>query len=480
MADDHEHDWLDHDDRLDGTALASCAACAPETGAARPGTGRGPDPRRVDAVLAVLHGLAAPSPAPDRPLPGEDAALAAFRAARTAGSRAGERASAGEELKAADVVPSPSAGPPGEVPQGSVVDGPAAAGTAEERVPGRPGTPGGGDVRGGPGGKDGRRGRSGPRSLPRRPVRAALVAALAACALSGVAVASGVVVLPAPFDGAGHEPAAVGDRAGTVSGSGPGANGPSPFGGPSGRPRDGRTGDGRTGDGPGAHPSPPATTGPGTPPGAGKSRPGGGPSASSGAGDDSGEETASPYHGESDGDLVWAVGMCRDYLAQGKWREQADEDAVRTLERHAGGPSGVRALCTRLVRDHEHGGGGGDGGESDEDEDESGEDEDGDDGSEDDDGGHGRPGGHGGGGRPGGHGGGDGHGDGGGRGEDGDRDEDEDDGRGRDDRAHGRPASTPPVVGRRHPGGPGTTPGPASAGTPGATAGVTLSGTVTL
>ncbi|KAB7852843.1 hypothetical protein [Streptomyces mobaraensis] len=387
MADDHEHDWLRHDDRLDGTALASCAACGSCASCASHTPA--PDPEQADSALAALRALAAPAPAPDRPLPGEDAAVAAFLAARREASPEGahgegESASPRHPAVRSDAVTAPA---PDDDGMARETGHPHPAGKPGRRWA-RAGRAGGDGTRGngaGPGGTGtgprgriaDRGGRRETRSLPRRrPARAVLVAALAACALSGVAVLSGVVTVPTPFTAAHRGPAAVDDRAGTVGGGGPHTARPRPQGSASDGPADGRAEGGRDGKDAGGHllPSPhgPSPSGRGTP------RPGERPTAGPGTGADRGEGTASPYQGDADGDLEQAVGLCRDYLTRGKWREQADEDAVHALERRAGGPVGVRAYCTRLVHDHDRiagdGNGNGNGGDENED-DEEGEDE---------------------------------------------------------------------------------------------------------
>ncbi|MER5786206.1 hypothetical protein ABT104_31500, partial [Streptomyces mobaraensis] len=196
MADDHEHDWLRHDDRLDGTALASCAAC--DSCASCASHTPAPDPEQTDAVLAALRALAAPAPAPDRPLPGEDAAVAAFLAARRDASpegadAEGESASPRHTAVRSDAVtaPAPDDGTARETGH------PHPAGKPGRRWP-RAGRAGGDGTRGtgtgtstgtGPGGTGtgprvriaDRGGRRATRSLPRRrPPRADLAAALAA------------------------------------------------------------------------------------------------------------------------------------------------------------------------------------------------------------------------------------------------------------------------------------------------------------
>ncbi|QNS04507.1 collagen-like domain-containing protein [Streptomyces xanthii] len=118
--------------------------------------------RRLTAALDSLTALPA---GPDGELPGEDAALKAFREARAV--PAGERAAA--------------LGTPVTLTGRTARAGRHRGGAAG--APARPGPDG----------------RHGPRWG--RPVRFGLAAAVAACMVGGVAVAAGTGVLPSPFDG---------------------------------------------------------------------------------------------------------------------------------------------------------------------------------------------------------------------------------------------------------------------------------------
>ncbi|MFG3100428.1 hypothetical protein ACGFZL_07910 [Streptomyces sp. NPDC048182] len=151
--------------------------------------------QRAERLADALRALAPPPGAADAELPGEAAALAAFRAAR------------GGRAEGALPLSGPSAPTSAELP-----DGAAAARTGPaERPPAR--TPA----------ADAAPRRTGaPRSRWGRPLRFGLAAALAACTVGGVAFAAGTGVLPAPFRGTAPEPAA------TVSAEGPGRPSPAP------------------------------------------------------------------------------------------------------------------------------------------------------------------------------------------------------------------------------------------------------------
>ncbi|MBH1935908.1 hypothetical protein I5Q34_16800 [Streptomyces sp. AV19] len=293
MADDHG--------RAHGPAPCGHRAA---DGPARPRTREDPPPALAPAA-AALRALAAPLPEPGTPLPGEEAALSAFRAARAATPLDGK----GDE-----------------------------AGTVPPR-----------------------------RAGLRRPARAALVLVFAGCAASGVAVASGVVGLPAPFrtearaPAAGEEPVAVSGRPGVTPGD------PSPYRAP------------RRDDAPlpppSAHPGGRRGAGPGRGTATPAAPAGGSPSASAAPDVPPGtrEDEDRPSHDEVRGHRRWAARLCRDYLLKGKWREKADEGAVRTLEREAGGPAAVHDYCEHLLRDEE---------DRDDDDDRATEDEDGEDGED--------------------------------------------------------------------------------------------------
>ncbi|KUJ66933.1 hypothetical protein ACZ90_31360 [Streptomyces albus subsp. albus] len=133
MADDHRYDWLDNDavERLlRGEPVDTCRNLKDQD-----------DQARAERLAAALGSLAAPSEPAAEPLPGEEAAVAAFRAARAA-------APAREVTRAAEL---------------TVV---------------RP-----------------RGTRFGSPSRLRRPLRAGMVAVLAGCAFGGVAMAAGAGVL---------------------------------------------------------------------------------------------------------------------------------------------------------------------------------------------------------------------------------------------------------------------------------------------
>ncbi|MBO1334821.1 hypothetical protein [Streptomyces sp. VRA16 Mangrove soil] len=147
MADEH-YRWLDRDAAerlLRGEPLEAVS---------------GEDARRAGELAATLDALTALSAAPASELPGEDAALKAFREARAV----------------------------------SAVDG-AVSVTGRRERSGRPGA------------SPGRHraaalaGPAGNRPLWGRPVRFGLAAAVAACMVGGVAVAAGTGVLPSPFGG---------------------------------------------------------------------------------------------------------------------------------------------------------------------------------------------------------------------------------------------------------------------------------------
>ncbi|MFD8452575.1 hypothetical protein [Streptomyces coelicoflavus] len=189
---DEQDEWLDRETAellLRGESLEGLESTGPAT---RDRAGR---------LVAVLGALSAPPAPGDGELPGEAAALAAFRKVRA------ERADASATVSAA-------------------LGHGAAPGPADV-----------GPVRIGPRG-------DGPRRMRwNRPLRLGLAAALTVGMVGGVAVAAGTGVLPTPFDGAEPEPAATvsaaaspdrpsappspleGGRGGTNPGTTPGAPG---------------------------------------------------------------------------------------------------------------------------------------------------------------------------------------------------------------------------------------------------------------
>ncbi|MEB8338624.1 hypothetical protein [Streptomyces endophyticus] len=142
MADEHDK-WLNRD-AADRLLRGEAPAEAPD------------DARRADLLTAALHALAEVPTGPQGELPGEDAALKAFR-----------------ETRAVTAVNGAVSG---------AVNGSARAGRVRRSARSAPKT-------------------SGRRLSWGRPARLGAVAAFAACMVGGVAVAAGTGVLPSPFRG---------------------------------------------------------------------------------------------------------------------------------------------------------------------------------------------------------------------------------------------------------------------------------------
>ncbi|MFI2075048.1 hypothetical protein [Streptomyces triculaminicus] len=336
MADDHRYDWLDDDaverllrgdfvagrdeknaknakilttdttDTTDTTNAAGAMGTADTTGvtsaagtnvggadvtdAATAGTAA--DAGIVaERLEAALRSLAAPSVAAGAPLPGEEAAVAAFRAARAS----------------------------------------AAAPVAPAAV---------------------RRARpfSALRSFLDRPLKTVLALTLAGCAVGGVAVAAGTGVLPSPFGRAAKSPGS--DRSvAAAEGSGTATVGPGTTA-PGATPSPGRTGGKHSGAG--SEPSASGTPGKGAPsrPGGRETGPGRSPSATP-PGGDAGKDDGNKDDGQSgQTGQTWAARLCREFLTNGKRSGSGsglDEEGVRTLERSAGGAAAIRAYCERLL-----------------------------------------------------------------------------------------------------------------------------------
>ncbi|MEU1147111.1 hypothetical protein ACFYO9_04445 [Streptomyces sp. NPDC005863] len=279
---------------------------------------------------------ASPHPVPGE-LPGEAAALAAFRAARA------------------------------ELPQGAGVGSMAAPyataahrAAADETV---------------------RLSRAGTRPAPSRwgrPVRFGLAAALAACMVGGVAVAAGTGVLPSPF-GAHHEPGPAASASSVATPDEPQASASRGASEPS---EDIETDESTA---PGDEPTGEPTAGPDDPtPGTGR----GGETPAETPSQPSGERP--PHRDEAKGWYRKVVTACRAYRSgelEGKKR--------RRLEDAAKGPARVEAFCGRILDGsgggghqgggHQGGGGGGQGGPGGHD----GDGENGSGGDEDDGGSHG-------------------------------------------------------------------------------------------
>ncbi|AOP50155.1 hypothetical protein [Streptomyces lydicus] len=177
-----------------------------------------------------------------------------------------------------------------------------------------------------------------------RPLRRGFAVALAVCAIGGVAVAAGTGVLPTPFEGGDPAPGSsvsAAESPGPLDTREPGAE------------TDGTTA--RTPDAtPGGGTSAPARTPtPGTSPGATGTpgTPGGG------AGRDD-----RPGGGKGNGvpgtKKQLLLGLCRNYESGN--RNGMDRDALRRLEKRAGGADKVHAFCRAYLARYGLGGGSGD------------------------------------------------------------------------------------------------------------------------
>ncbi|MFJ5797506.1 hypothetical protein [Streptomyces decoyicus] len=182
-----------------------------------------------------------------------------------------------------------------------------------------------------------------------RPVRRGFAVALAACAIGGVAVAAGTGVLPTPFRGGDPAPASSVSAVET----------PGPFRtGEPGAQTDGTTG--QTPDaGPGRKSSePPESPTPGSSPGASKNPGSGTPSGGTGRGSDkpggSDGKGTDPGRGDTKNFLL---ALCQNYES-GK-RDAMDRDTLRRLERKAGGPEKVHVFCRAYLARYQNGGGSG-------------------------------------------------------------------------------------------------------------------------
>ncbi|MFF8288204.1 hypothetical protein ACF068_03080 [Streptomyces sp. NPDC016309] len=272
--------------------------------------------RKVARALDALR--AAGDPAPGG-LPGEEAALAAFRAARA------ERASGTR-----------AAMPAASAPRGT---GP---GTARDRS--------------GPGG----------RTRWARPVRWGLAASVAGLAVGGVAVGAGTGVLPVLGGDAGPLPASSVSAAATPDVPEPGASTGEPGAAASGTPGD-------TGSVPpsaSATPGPgtervPGRPDPGTDGGGGDDEPGDRPGGDAGdsAGADTGASGSSGSSGPS-GSSGWSAGWlartaedCRDYRDG-----SLDRDRRERLATEAKGAAHIRTLCDKVLAVVQQNGPGGPGG----------------------------------------------------------------------------------------------------------------------
>ncbi|GHG66032.1 hypothetical protein [Streptomyces griseocarneus] len=342
MADDHRYDWLDDDavERLlrgdfvagrdeknttkatnptgtaGATGMSSALGTAGATGIA--GTNAGGsmagetgDPiadadaeaavadanaadAEADATVvaerldAVLRSLAAPAAAPGgAPLPGEEAAVAAFRAARASAAVA-----------------------------------PAAAARRARPF-------------------------SAVRSFLDRPLKTVLALTLAGCAVGGVAVAAGTGVLPSPFGRAAKSPdparsVAAAEGSGTAT-AGPGTTAPGTT------PSPGRTGGKHPGGSPEPHASGKPGKGAPSEPAGKETGPGHAPSATppGGKGDGTKGDGQSGRTGQTWAARLcreFLTNGKRSGSGSG-----LDEEGVRTLERSAGGAAAIRTYCERLL-----------------------------------------------------------------------------------------------------------------------------------
>ncbi|MEU6239730.1 hypothetical protein [Streptomyces sp. NPDC047024] len=285
MADEHD-EWLDLETSerlLNGEPPRSSADRVPD------------EATRVTSLLAALAASAAP--AKDE-LPGEEAALAAFRAAK-----AGRAAAVRDADVSGDAVPEVAgdvvrdATAPQHAPLVGEFHG---LDVGVVRIGARPGCP------------VGER-----RARWRRPVRMALAAAVAVGTLGGVAVAAGTGVLPGPFRQGRPEPGASVSAAATPGRSRlPSPPGPS-------RP---------------VAPTPSASesVAPGDAP----------PEAAAGAGRDTGR-TAGPGTESHRPGTRWRVAMaaCLDLRAG----REPEAGRRRALERAAGGSARVRTYCAAVL-----------------------------------------------------------------------------------------------------------------------------------
>ncbi|WP_329173861.1 hypothetical protein OG754_15640 [Streptomyces decoyicus] len=284
MADDR-YDWLDKD-----TAEQLLRG---EQVSARNGDGA----RELEQLLEAAAAVAARTPEAVE-LPGEEAAVAAFRQAVRHGSGARNRTA------------------------GAPAPGARTAHTADLAERTRLG----------------------------RPVRRGFAVALAACAIGGVAVAAGTGVLPTPFRGGG-DPA----PASSVSA----VETPGPFRtGEPGAQTDGTTGQTPDATPDPKRSEPPESPRPGSSPGASKNPGSGTPSGGTGRGSDkpggSDGKEPGPGHGDTKNFLL---GLCQSYES-GK-RDGMDRDTLRRLERKAGGPEKVHVFCRAYLARYQNGGGSG-------------------------------------------------------------------------------------------------------------------------
>ncbi|WP_055546840.1 hypothetical protein [Streptomyces sp. NBRC 110028] len=306
MADDHRYSWLDDKaaERLLRGEPVEGRHGTPDDRSDRPHA----EAERLAAVLGAVAQLArrpdGAAPGGTAPLPGEEAAVAAFRAARAKPTVVPMSA---EDQVGAELTRIARSGEPAAAPAGR---------------------------------------RTGWRGM-RRPLRAGMVAAVAACTLSGFAVAAAAGVLPF-----GHGDGTPGPGA-SVSDTGPG-------GGESARPEISGGGGSSTspdGTGGGTSEGPQGRGVPGGDEGHGKDKRGkhGKHGKRDGRGDQGKGEKGVPGAwktgtGQGKGNGQRARGACRRYLAAEAGTGPAvGKNALNKLTRAAGSRSGIHDYCVRLV-----------------------------------------------------------------------------------------------------------------------------------
>ncbi|MER6503366.1 hypothetical protein ABT218_29445 [Streptomyces sp. NPDC001455] len=327
---DERYEWLDEDAAehlLRGEPVASLD---------------GHQAAEAQELAAALEAVARTARPAAGELPGEAAALAAFRAAaRSASSvptNAGDLATSTETSEHAEVTGhAEEAGEPVTV---GVLDpvrihsatGTPATGAPASTAPSAAGSPAAG------------RGRARARSRsPRRnrPVRFGLVASFAGCALGGVAMAASAGMLPGPFGGHAPAPAssvsadaspdAVGSQ--DITGTHPPTDPPVSPDAPPSAPRTGSSApDDRDADGSGED-----------------ADPGSGDGRTTGRGPD-GKASEKPGKGTSGRWYAEAKRACRDYRDG-----DLDDDGRRALEAMAKGARNLERFCDRILTKDEKG-----------------------------------------------------------------------------------------------------------------------------
>ncbi|AGP57185.1 hypothetical protein [Streptomyces rapamycinicus] len=312
MAEDHRYSWLDD------SAAERLLRGEPVEGQPAAPDGRSDqsyaDAERLAAVLSAAAGAGrAAAPSDASALPGEEAAVAAFRAARVeAGAQAGAEAGAGSVAEVAEM---------------DMARRPHRIRRFRERQP-----------------------------RLRRPLRAGMVAVVAGCALSGFAVAAAAGVLPTPFGQSDHTPGpsvsmsnggSGGDSAHPEISQDGGTTAPDP----SGSGDNDASDVGSNGAQGGTVPSDPEDDG--------KGKNGKGPGSSNG----------------NPGVPKWALAVCPRYLdSETGVGADLDKKSLKKLTKAAGSASAIHGYCTQILADDGTGstprsdestGSGGDGGGTD-------------------------------------------------------------------------------------------------------------------